>query len=125
MIHVAPLDTEHIADSAVITETETYLEEFGYKTNTDGYYTVVNHKTDDSNSGYLVKKVTTTSKPFEQADIVEDEITILICSCAAYRFRDGIKDLEETNGLEWTPCKHCESVDKSIKAESDEAQSTL
>jgi hypothetical protein len=125
MIHTAELDTEQVVESEFITESETYLYEHGYRTDTAGYYLAVNHKQDGENSGYIVKAVETTAVPFEYADIVEDSIRILLCSCAAYRYQQGLEELEDRETLEWSSCKHCEAVDKSVKAKNDENQRRL
>lgn len=125
MIHTAPLNTDHIVESEMITESESYLNEHGYKTDTAGYYTVVNHKPDDENSGYIVKAVETTVVPFKHADVIEDSVRVLICNCSSYRYGKGVEDLEDRDTLEWNSCKHCQAVDPTIRALSDEDQSTL
>lgn len=125
MIHTAPLDTSRVVESEFITESETYLNEQGYQTDTVGYYCVVNQKPEESNSGYIVKEVKTTAVPFEQADVVEDTIRIYLCSCPAYRYQEGIRDLSERRTLEYDSCKHVEACSKVEKAKVDDTQTEL
>lgn len=92
-----------------------YFEVFSYF-ETHGYpcdeiteaYSVVNEK-DGENSGHLVVKLSTLSKPLDQADYVEDKAEIWACSCADYRYNRGV-DLEEKPIVAWESCKHITEV---------------
>ena len=127
MIHTAPLNTKHIVEDEIITESESYLNEHGYKTDDKRYYTVVNHKPDDKDSGHLIKVVETTAVPFDDADLVADTVEVYICSCSSYRYGKGIDDLEDRRTLEWHTCKHCDALSdlKAKRAEQDDNQTEL
>lgn len=125
MIHTAPLDQSQVVESEFITESETYLYEQGYRTDTVGFHLAINQKPDSENSGYVVKTIETTAVPFEEADVIEDTITIHLCSCPAYRYQEGIRDLSERRTLEWDTCKHVEAVSKVAKAKADNQQAEL
>lgn len=123
-LDVAPLYDDHLVEFEVVTESESYLAEYGYTVDTIRHWLVVSDKDDEAN-GYVVTKAETTDKPLELADLVADATTIWLCSCPAYRYRDGVADLGGRIDLEWTACKHCEAVEKSLKAANDNAQTTL
>jgi len=127
MIHVAPLNEDNLAEVEAITESETYLAEHGYQVDTGGFWSVVNHKTDDDDSGHIIKAGETTAVPFDDADVVADSIEIYLCSCGAYRYQQGVADLDERDTLEWESCKHIDKVPeyKAKRAESDDQQETL
>jgi len=125
MIHTAPIDTEYIKNIDVLMESEDYLNKNGYNTDLVGYHSVVNHKPDADDSGYIIKVVETTVVPFQEADVVADSTEIAICSCASYRYGKGVDDLEDSDRLDVTPCKHCEAFNKSLKAANDESQEEL
>jgi len=127
MIHTAPLTTDYIVEDTIITESESYLNEHGYKTDDKRYYSVVNKKQDDEDSGHLIKVVETTAVPFDDADLVADTVEVYICSCASYRYGKGIEDLEDRRTLEWKACKHVDALAerKAQRAENDESQRTL
>lgn len=125
MIVTATLDESQLVETEIITESETYLNEHGYQTDAVRFDLVVNQKPHGENSGYVVKTVETTAVPFDVADVVSDTLEIQICSCAAYRYSDGLEDLEDRDTLEWHACKHCSKVDKTLRAESDNDQTEL
>jgi hypothetical protein len=127
MIHTAEIHNDNIVECDVITDTETYLNEHGYNTDDKTYYNVINQKPQAENTGYIIKTVETTRKPFEQADIVEDKITLYLCSCGAYRYQQGVEDVEENANLRWEACKHIKKLPeyKSQRAKSDDKQDTL
>jgi len=127
MIHTAPFNTEHIVEDEIITESESYLNEHGYKTDDKRYYTVVNKKQDEPDSGHLIKVVETTAVPFDDADLVADSVEVYICSCASYRYGKGIEDLEDRRTLEWRGCKHVNALAdrKAERAENDDNQEKL
>ena len=127
MIHTAKIDASNIVENSVITETESYLNEHGFNITDGEYYSCVNQKPEGENSGYLIKSAETTRVPFEQADIVSDTIEIYLCSCGAYRYRDGVKDLEQSGNLDWEPCKHIKALKdyRVERAKADDNQHTL
>lgn len=87
-------------------------------------HSVVNQKPDDENSGHIVLKVKTLSKPLSEADAVSDELHRWVCSCKAFQFHHSV-DLQERRLGEWEHCKHIQSVAKSVKAIEDKNQETL
>lgn len=125
MIHTAKLSEDHIAELSIELDTHSYLTEMGYNITTVETHTVVNQKPKSENSGHIVQKIQTTEVPFDQADVVADRCTLYTCTCSAYRYHDGIPDLEATNITEWSSCKHCAAVDPTLKAANDEDQETL
>jgi hypothetical protein len=125
MIHTAKLTEEHITELNVELDTHGYLVEMGYNITTVETHTVVNQKPEKENSGHIVQKIQTTKVPFEQSDIIEDRIFIYTCTCGAYRYHDGVPDLDEHSLTEWSPCKHVERIDPTLKAKQDDDQETL
>lgn len=79
---------------------------------------------DSSESGHIVYKIKTYSKPRDHTDFdaIADEITIPVCDCWSYR--SNSVDVAETTGPNGT-CKHCEKAFMTERAENDENQSTL
>jgi len=125
MIVTAPLNESQVVTADFITESETYLHEHGYTTDTVAYHLAINQKKGDENTGYVVKTVETTRVPLDEADVAKDTIELQICSCDAYRYSDGFDDLAESGGVAWQPCKHCEATDKTIKAANDDSQEEI
>jgi len=125
VIRVAPLNMDTFEGELPALESESYLQKHDYPVTVERLWSVLNAKQDEENSGHIVKEVTTLRVPQERADAVEDEITILMCSCKAYRFHAGVQDLDEHDELRWEPCKYCDAVDPSVKAENDEHQREL
>jgi hypothetical protein len=120
-MHVAELHTDNIVEEDVITESLTYLREHGYVAGAKTRYVVVS----DSGNGYLVQEIETHNVPFAEADAAEDQYTLYACTCDAYRYHDGLPDLEEAPITEWQSCKHIRECVRHIKAENDERQATL
>jgi hypothetical protein len=117
---------KNIVESSIVTESHTYLKEHNYPVDVEETYLVCS----DSGHGYIVQEITTTRLPLEEADLEVDEITLYTCSCSAFRYHDGIQDLEETERLKCEPCKHCSHVidgpaEKHKKAQRDNDQQTL
>jgi len=128
MIHTAEMSDDTFASTdrlTTMTEVETYLRDNGYPVDEEGVWLAVNQKRDEENSAHMIKEIKTLRKPLPVADAAVDEMTILMCTCKAYRYQQGIDDLEENDTLEWEPCKHCEAVDATMKAENDENQQQL
>jgi hypothetical protein len=119
-MHVAELHTDNIVEEDVITESLTYLREHGYVAGATTAYAVVS-----DTHAYLVQEVETHDKPFAQADAAEDEYRLWMCNCHAYRYHDGLPDLEEAPITEWQSCKHIRECVRHIKAENDDSQATL
>jgi len=80
---------------------------------------------------YLLFKLETYQFPKNSAllDVADEsqQIELWVCSCPQFTFRERA---EISAGVEITPdqsghCKHCEEVDKSLKAANDEQQDTL
>lgn len=87
-------------------------------------HSVVNQKPDDENSGHIVLKVKTLSKPLSEADAVEDEMHMWTCDCKGYQYHYSV-DLSERRLGEWDFCPHIEAVAKSVKALNDDSQTEL
>jgi len=125
MIVTSKLNQEHIIEKNIVTESMSYAQEHGYNFDILEEYNVINKKRDDENTGYTVLKVETTEVPFDQADIVEDKYEMYICNCPSYRYGKGIPDLEEHDITAWEPCKHMKSINKFLKAKTDQQQAQL
>lgn len=126
MIITSPLKDDHIVEHSLITETQQYLEEHGYSLNVEETYLVINQKTEKENTGYIVQKIQTHTGPLEEVDATEDTFTLWSCTCPAWRYQQGVPDLDKDYDItDYTPCKHCASVEKTIKAEQDDAQRTI
>jgi len=85
----------------------------------------------DGESSYLVYLIQTYLFPKNSAllDVADEsqQIELWVCSCPQFTFRERA---EVSAGVEITPdqcgtCKHCEQVDKSLKAANDDQQETL
>jgi len=107
----------------------TYLRNHGYNIRE-----VKEKHTVQSSSGesaYLVYKISTYLFPKNSAllDIADEsqQIEMWVCSCPQFRFREtvDISEAVDVSPDQCGTCKHCEQVDKSLKAANDEAQDTL
>ena len=117
-IHTAPIDDVSTVDLSE--EWRSLLDTYGYNYEIKYANAVVS----DSGNGYIACKVRTTRVPLERADVVEDQITVPMCSCKASVFHHGPEDAKVT--LETVePCKHCEAAFKEYQAQSDENQTEL
>jgi len=107
------------------------LDVFNYL-RTNGYpiddilegHAVVSVKRQAENTGHLVLKIQTLSKPIDEADAIEDQTTEWVCDCKDYQFNQSV-DLEKKRLANWGMCKHIRGVNKSVKAEADNKQNTL
>ena len=123
MLHAGEIDTEEMQDAEL--DVSSYLK-------TDGYpiddiieaYAVVSVKNQSENTGHLVLKIQTLTKPIDEADAVEDQTTKWICDCKDYQFNKWV-DLEKKRLADWGTCKHIREVSKSAKADADNKQNTL
>ena len=87
-------------------------------------HSAVTRKQDSEDTGHIVVRVETLSKPLNRADVVEDAIERWACDCGAFQFHNNA-DLEGERITDWGVCKHIEAVDKKAKAKNDENQSRL
>jgi len=87
-------------------------------------YAVVSVKTEAENSGHLVLKVQTLSKPIDEADAVDDQMIQWLCDCRDFQFNRSV-DLDERKLREWGSCKHIQEVSKSQRAAEDRNQLSL
>jgi hypothetical protein len=130
MIHTADLDLEQLASTEgqhkpIELDVWSYWYENGYPVESIvEAHSVVNQKPDAENTGHIVVKVETLSKPLNRADVVDDTVNVLCCDCRDYQFNKGV-DLEQESVTDWGHCKHIASVSKHIKAQNDENQDTL
>jgi len=130
MIHTARIDLDNFAESdstslCINLDVFSYFYEHGYPVDEIlEAHSAVNAKPDDENSGHLVVKLKTLSKPLEQADASVDTHTMYACDCKSYTYHTSV-DLEEKQITEWEPCKHIESVDPSVRAANDPNQEQL
>jgi len=78
----------------------------------------------DKEKAYFVAKVETYRKPKDhpELDVIEDQITLPVCSCWAYRqnSHDVTKNMEPHGR-----CKHIEQTYMVEKAKNDNNQTTL
>lgn len=130
MIHTAEIDLDQLAESdahskPIELDVWAYWYENGYPVESVlEAHSAVNAKQDDDNTGHIVVKVETLSKPLNRADVVEDTVAIWSCDCRDYQFNQSV-DLEETSVTEWSHCKHIIAVDRTLKAANDENQDTI
>ena len=77
----------------------------------------------DGETAYLVREIECLSKPFEEADVAADQVTIHVCSCEDFEYRKwyGSEPDEIANPQ---TCKHINAL-KSERATADESQVTL
>lgn len=77
----------------------------------------------DDETAYIVTELTALRVPFEDADVVADEMTMFVCSCPHYKFR--LWPDEEPERLNVGSCKHVRDVSKVQRAENDDQQETI
>jgi len=87
-------------------------------------YAVVSVKTEIENSGHLVLKVQTLSKPIDEADAIDDQMIQWLCDCRDFQFNQSV-DLDERKLREWGSCKHIQEVSKPQRAAEDRNQLSL
>lgn len=130
MIHTAKIDLDNFAESdstslCVNLDVFSYFYEFGYPVDEIlEAHSAVNVKTDDENTGHLVVRIQTLSKPIDQADAAVDQIEKWACDCGSYQYHVSV-DLEEQSITDWGHCKHVKAVDPSVRAKNDPDQSEL
>lgn len=130
MIHTAQLDLSQFG-SDDDTHKPVWLDVWNYW-NTHGYpiesiveaHTAIHKKPDDEDTSHVVLKVETLSKPLDEADVAADTIQKYACDCKGFEYHYST-DLAENRIAEWGVCPHIESVDPTIKAKSDDAQTSL
>jgi len=123
MLHSGEIDTEQMHDCEI--DVVSYLSTHGYPIDDIlEAYAVVSVKTETENSGHLVIKVQTLSKPINEADAVDDQMIQWLCDCRDFQFNRSV-DLEKKRLADWGRCKHIREVNKSAKAEADNKQNTL
>lgn len=124
MIRSAELQTEHVTDDGEL-EPRIWVENAGYPVDVLNQFPVVSVKDGEENTGYLVTRIRTLSKPPAEADAVEDEIETYLCHCWNFVTEHLPKFNEGATPSEISACKHIESVDKSARAKNDEGQQSL
>jgi len=123
MLHAGEIDTEQMTDAEL--DVCSYIKTNGYPVDDIlEAYAVISVKKHTDNSGHLVLKIQTLSKPIDQADAVADQTVKWICDCKDYQFNKWV-DLEKKELADWGSCKHIREVSKSAKAEQDKQQHTL
>jgi hypothetical protein len=123
MLHSGEIDTEQMHDCEI--DVVSYLSTYGYPIDDIlEAYAVVSVKTEAENTGHLVIKVQTLSKPIDEADAVDDQMVQWLCDCRDFQFNRSV-DLEKKRLADWGRCKHIQEVNKSAKAEADNKQNTL
>jgi hypothetical protein len=130
MIHSAPLDleqfqTEDSQQKPIELDVWSYFYENGYPVEEIvEAHSIVHEKVDEENTAHIVLKIKTLSKPLDKADVAVDQTEMYCCDCGRFQYHENA-DLEEQLITEWGHCHHIESVDKSLKAESDSNQREL
>lgn len=119
-IHVAHLDREHI-NIAFGHELLTTLKSKGLSPTVERYFSVVNQKHGEDNSGYIVAEVTHLTKPKAKADIVADSTTTYICPCTGFYHHCYDQNL----GAKVDDCQHIERVKQKTRGNIDDKQQTL
>lgn len=130
MIHTAELDLDQLASTEgshkpIELEVWSYWYESGFPVESIvEAHSAVNQKPDSENTGHIVVKVETLSKPLNRADVVEDKTTVWCCDCKGFQFHYSV-DLAHKSITQWGACPHIEAVEKGIRAKNDENQETL
>jgi hypothetical protein len=123
MLHSGEIDTEQMHDCEI--DVVSYLSTHGYPIDDIlEAYAVVSVKTETENSGHLVLKVQTLSKPIDEADAIDDQMIQWLCDCRDFQFNQSV-DLDERKLREWGSCKHIQEVSKSQRAAEDRNQLSL
>jgi hypothetical protein len=123
MIHTGKLDVEQFIEDIEI-EVFSYLYDNGYPVDDiEEAHAVVSEKKEE-NTGHIVLRIQTLTKPLNEADATTDQTTKWVCDCKAFQFHHSV-DLEERYLSEWDSCKHINAVSKVKKAQADENQDTL
>jgi len=123
MLHSGEIDTKQMHDCEI--DVVSYLSTHGYPIDDIlEAHAVVSVKTETENSGHLVLKVQTLSKPIDEADAVNDQMTQWLCDCRDFQFNRSV-DLDERKLREWGSCKHIQEVSKSQRAAEDRNQLSL
>lgn len=73
---------------------------------------------------HVVRKVECLSKPFKDADAVEDQIVVYLCTCESFQYDKWSKDNTVPELESFSGCKHCRVL-KHEKAKQDQNQSQL
>jgi hypothetical protein len=115
------LYSQHIAEHPTLEATE-WLKQQGYNCDVEATRVVAS---DSSDNAYVVQKVTTTSVPFERADVAADQTSLVLCSCDDCRYR-SFEHVNVEQSLEgFRSCKHGRAEFKIARAQADENQSQL
>jgi len=103
-----------------------FLKTQGYRVDA-----INNVQTVDSGSRdmtHLVAQIQTYDKPFNSAelDLVEDEITVPVCSCEDFTYNQGASvDESMIKPSQSGTCRHLRAAYKAIHAREDENQTEL
>ena len=77
----------------------------------------------DPDTAYHVQRINALSVPFDEADVVADQVDIWTCSCPDFVHRRWPDEEPESLGS-LSKCKHCDAF-KSGRAADDESQTAL
>jgi len=103
-----------------------YLKTQGYRV--DAINNVQTVDSDSRDLTHLVAQIQTYDKPFNspELDLVEDEITVPVCSCKGFTYQYGA-DVSESliSPSQSETCPHIRKTFKAIRAQEDSNQETL
>lgn len=121
-----PGQTEY-SDGALIARLDCmdWLQKAGYPVDDfTELHTGVSVKTDSDDSGYLVGRIETLSKPVEDADVAVDQYSFWACSCPGFHYhRFPDLDSESIEGV--GECAHVERVRRKVRESAGEGQETI
>lgn len=118
MIHVKELYTEHV-EIGLAHPTYTKLDANDRKPSVEAHY-LAHDDASGTDKGYIVSKMEALSKPFADADVVEDQTTIWTCCCDGFYFHH-CKGSVIPSG----ECKHVTAARKLSRESVAKGQATL
>jgi len=104
-LRVAPINQEHVSiefDHELLT----ILEERDLKPTVIELYNITSIKHGDEDNGYVVAKIEHLTKPFEDADVLEDTTHTWLCGCEGHWHHYYDQELGVVDGT----CKHVDKV---------------
>lgn len=129
-IHTAELDLEQFSteteESNLLTlDVWSYWHDNGYPVESIlEAHSALSQKATEENTGHIVLKVESLSKPLNRADVVEDSISVWCCDCKGYQYHYSV-DLEQQGITDWKSCPHIKAVSKAERAKADDQQTEL
>jgi hypothetical protein len=78
----------------------------------------------DSETAYIVAEIEALQVPFEDSDVIADNRSYWLCSCAHFKYRIWPDD-EPDGKLRVGSCKHVVNVSKEERAKNDENQKEI